>query len=95
MDLSPALFQGKKGRTDRKKVGKEERKAAREGSEDVPGWVLQGKMGKRHFICFYKFYKVNAKSKTFWGLMVLFSEILVGSLLEHRKLLPGKKEGKL
>lgn len=77
MDLSPPLFQGKKGRTDRRKVGKEDRKMAREGSENVPSWVLQGKMGKRHFICFHTFYKVNAKSKTFWGLMVLFSEILV------------------
>lgn len=74
---------------------KEEGKVVCEESENGPGWVLQGKMGKRHFICFYKFYKVNAKSKTFGGLTVLSSEILMGRLSEHRKLLPGKKEGKV
>lgn len=74
---------------------KEEGKVVCEDTENGPGWVLQGKLGKRHFICFYKFYKANAISKTSGGLMVLSSEILTGTLSEHRKLLPGKKEGKV
>lgn len=92
----PPIFRGKEGKTERGKVQKEEKKMACEGNENMPGWVPQGKRDKTYFTCFHKLYKVNAKSKIFLWLMVLFSEILVERLSEHRKLLPGKKrEGKL